>query len=380
MNQLKDKLEKNLLTEKLKIDNETLLQWRKAIEELWIDYSYYVSELIKEQTNHTKDDVEKKLNESDSRKLLKQYRRWLWEWYKVVKKTKQRVIVTLDGRDTAWKWSNILKVIESFRNNSFFKEIATPVPSVVDKFEYNHFLRYMQNFPNEKKWWITFYDRSWYNRALVEAVMWFCTEEQYLWFMENVNKFEKTQIVDKWIILEKIYLSIPRHVQEKRIEDRWNDLAQEHKVSFVDSDALNKWHYYTLAKKLMLEQTDTENAHWNIINSTNKYLSAIEIIKLIINSTPDVAKRIDLNLEANKDLALQLPKGTKSKVFLDLESDDEITRKAKPELERMESNWDFLGMAEKLNFWVMNENDIKEIEEFKKNYLFDKEKYRYIKK
>lgn len=300
------------------------------------------------------------LSNSDNEwKLLKLYRDALWEWRKIIKDTKQRVIVTLDGRDTSWKWSNIWRVTHDFKNDKYFKEKSFWIPSDIEKIDFNHFLKFVPNFPWEH-WWVRLFDRSWYNRALVEAVMWFTSQEQYDWFLSNVNDFEKKQISKKWIDLIKVYLSIPKHVQEERLNLRKTRPRKHHKMSPVDANALKLRNHYTLAKKNMLEYTDTENAPWHIIDSTNKNLSAIEIIKLIIKTS---------------DEAVSILWGK-----VNLEQETNIYRTWEQELVRMDLSWDFDSMAEKLIFTDLNENEIQFRKSFRSTHDFDRETYSYVAK
>lgn len=295
-------------------------------------------------------------NTDSEEKLLKLYRDALWEWRKIIKETKQRVIVTLDGRDTAWKWSNIWRVTHDFRNDKYFREKAFWVPSDIEKIDFNHFLKFVPHFPWEHGW-VTLFDRSWYNRALVEAVMRFTTQEQYEWFFANVNDFEKKQITKNDIDLIKIYLSIPKHVQEERLNLRKERPRKHHKMSPVDANALELRDYYTLAKRNMLVHTDSKNAPWHIIDSTNKTLSAIEIIKLIIKTSKEavwvLSGRVNLEQESN------------------------IYRSWEQELARMDQNWDLESMVEELKFSTLTEEQRQFIEKYRTSNMFNKKSYSY---
>lgn len=321
----------------------------------WID-DWILDKILMAKCWRTLSELMYLSNTDSEEKLLKLYRDALWEWRKIIKDTKQRVIVTLDGRDTAWKWSNIWRVTHDFKNDKYFKEKAFWIPTDIEKIDFNHFLKFVPYFPWEH-WWVTLFDRSWYNRALVEAVMWFTSQEQYDWFFENVVDFEKKQISKKWIDLIKVYLSIPKHVQEERLMLRTQRPRKHHKMSPVDANALKFRDHYTFAKKNMLESTDTEVAPWHIIDSTNKNLSAIEIIKLIIKTSEEAVSvlwnRVNLEQESN------------------------IYREWSQELIRMDHNWDFESMSSELNFKELSEQEIQFLDKYRKNNRFNKRTYSY---
>ena len=233
-----------------------------------------------------------------------------------------RVIVSLDGRDTAGKWSNIKRIWEYFETTQW-DDITKGIPTAEEKQWTNWFKRYANDFP--KNWETIFYDRSWYNRAFVEPAMWFCTQEEYEWFMENVNDFEKNQIINEWIHFIKVYLSIWKETQKERLHKRkW--VMRSRKSSKIDELAQEKWNYYTRAKLKVLELTDSEHAPWTIIDSTEKFLSASEIIKKIILTSQEVAQIVESTLS------------------IDLSPNTNVVRNWKQELARMKKVWD-IGKA-----------------------------------
>lgn len=250
--------------------------------------------------------------------LLREYQGALSLWAEHIQDTKNRIIVTLDGRDTAWKGSNIKRITEQL-NPTRFNISAFGIPTPEEKDWDNWFKRYENFFPEE--WKIRFFDRSWYNRSWVEAAMSFCTKEEYEWFIKNVSQFEKEKIIDAGYLFHKIYLSIRKDTQKLRLKKR-NTERKRWKSSIIDKAAQEKWWYYTLAKQKTLELTDTEHAPWTIIDSNEKYLSAVEIIKMIISKTEEICKYVE------KDLSI------------DLRPNKHIRRTATEELSRMEKAWE----------------------------------------
>ena len=261
--------------------------------------------------------------------ILGEYQEALSLFAEETKDTKRKIIVTLDWRDTAGKWSNIRRVTEYFNLGRFGVKAFTWIPTADEKRKFNWFQRYMNYFPEE--WQTRFFDRSWYNRVGVEAAMWFCTEEEYNWFMENVIDFEKTHIIDQEYDFLKIYLSITKKTQKRRLEERENPTTRW-KSSDIDAQAQEKWSYYRLAKQRMLEQTDSKHAPWMIIDGNKKYLSAIEIIKAMINTSTEVAWIVENNLS------------------IDLSPDKNLVRTASEELAKMKKNWEIPSKLDGFNF------------------------------
>jgi polyphosphate kinase 2 (PPK2 family) len=287
-----------------------------------------IDEILKKSTWRTLSELIKLAEEVRNNDFLNEYRWALSLWAEHTNDTKSRVICTLDWRDTAWKWSNIKRVTE-YLNLKRYNQVAFWIPTAEEKFEDNWFKRYMDHFPNEGE--ITFFDRSWYNRAWVEAAMWFCSKEEYNWYMANVSQFEKEQIINKWIHFFKYYLSITKDTQKERL--KWRESNRKRwKSSPIDKVALEKWNYYTLAKARILEFTDTEVSPWIVLDSNEKYLSSVEIIKSIIGTNDEVARIIENDLS------------------LDLSPNKKIVRTAKQELKRMKEAGDFEHMKTEFKF------------------------------
>ena len=266
----------------------------------------------------SKKEIETLIQSKNNDDFLNQYRWALSLYAEYVEDTQHRVILTLDWRDTAGKWSNIKRMTEYWKDE-LWKKVVHGIPTSEERFEHNWFERYAKDFP--KQWKTTLYDRSWYNRAFVEAAMSFCTQEEYEWFMQNVNQFEKEQIIDEWIHFIKVYLSIGKNTQSERLHKRKSEMRRW-KSSKIDAQAQEKWNFYTRAKLKVLEFTDTEHAPWTIVDSTEKFLSASEIIKKIILTADEVADIVQDELS------------------IDLSPNPRIVRTWKQELHRMKKVWD----------------------------------------
>ena len=259
------------------------------------------------------------IQDGEEREFLREYQWALSLWAEHSQDTKQKIILTLDGRDTAWKGSNIKRVTEQLNIWRFGTKAFPGIPSDEEKLGDNWFKRYEKFFPEDGK--MRFFDRSWYNRSGVEAAMGFCSQEEYDWFMENVNRFEKERIIDLWYNYLKIYLSITKDTQKKRLKIREKP-RKAWKSSPIDAVAQEKWWYYTLAKKKTLELTDSEHAPWIVLDSNEKYLSAIEIIKAIVGTSDEVRRMVENDLS------------------IDLSPNTDIRRTAQEELKLMQHRWE----------------------------------------
>ncbi len=193
----------------------------------------------------------------------------------------QRIIVLFEGRDAAGKGGTIRRITR-YLNPRYFRVLALPRPTKEEIGQW-YFQRYVQVLPNEGQ--ICFFDRSWYNRAVVEPVNGFCTQEQYEQFMGQVNEFE-SMLVQDGIYLIKFYLSISKSEQAKRFKAIANNPLKKWKMSPVDERAQELWDVYTKYKKRMFKKTDTTIAPWKIIKANDRQHSRIEAIEHILHLIP----------------------------------------------------------------------------------------------
>lgn len=200
------------------------------------------------------------------------------EW---VKETGNRVVVLFEGRDAAGKGSAI-KRITQYSNPRHVRVAALPAPTERQKTEW-YFQRYVPHLPAAGE--IVLFDRSWYNRAGVERVMGFCTDEEYWRFLHQVTLFEN-MLIDDGIILRKYWFSVSDVEQEARFHDRANDPMRQWKLSPMDVQSITKWEAYSRAKDIMMEYTDTENSPWFTVESEDKRVSRINVIAHLLSSIP----------------------------------------------------------------------------------------------
>jgi polyphosphate kinase 2 len=189
----------------------------------------------------------------------------------------KKVVVIFEGRDAAGKGGAIRRITEHL-NPREFSIVALPRPTEEEESQW-YFQRYINKLPQKGK--MVFFDRSWYNRAVVEPVNGFCTEEQYHIFMNQVNEFER-MIIESGIQLIKFYFSISKEEQERRFEDIKKSPVKKWKFSPVDQKALELWDRYTEYKTKMFEKTNTELSPWHIIKANKKTKARIEAMEKLL--------------------------------------------------------------------------------------------------
>ncbi len=197
----------------------------------------------------------------------------------------KRVVIIFEGRDAAGKGGAIRRITENL-NPRQHRVVALPKPDEVEQGQW-YFQRYIHQLPKAGE--IVFFDRSWYNRAVVEPVNGFCTEEQYKMFMDQVNEFEK-MIITSGTYLVKLYFSISKDEQEKRFAEIINDPLKKWKFSDVDKKALELWDTYTRYKEKMFDKTNTDYAPWKILKANKKGKARTEAMEYILNSIPYTVK------------------------------------------------------------------------------------------
>ena len=198
-----------------------------------------------------------------------------------IKNQNLRVCIILEGRDASGK-GGAIKRFSQHLNPRNSRIVALPEPTLEEKGQW-YFRRYMKMMPNPGE--IVFFDRSWYNRAVVEPVMGFCTNKEYDEFMSQVNDFEK-MLVDSGFYLLKFYFSIDKDVQEKRFNEIKNSPIKRWKYTKIDKKAQRLWEEYTYYKDIMFEKTNTKNCPWHIIKANKKIFARTTAIKMILDNIP----------------------------------------------------------------------------------------------
>ena len=219
-----------------------------------------------------------------------------------------RVLIVFEGRDGAGKGGTIRAITERV-SPRVFRVAALPAPSDREKSQM-YMQRYMQHFPAAGE--IVIFDRSWYNRAGVERVMGFCTEEQYRRFLELCPEIER-YIIEGGIILIKYWLEVSNEEQERRFLARITDPVRQWKLSPMDLPGRSRWYDYSRARDEMLDATDTERSPWHILRTDDKKRARLNCITHLLGQIP--YKRI-------KQEKIRLPERSKKGAY-----DDQATLK-----------------------------------------------------
>lgn len=225
--------------------------------------------------------VDKVLEEIKYTHELKQEQEKLIKLQNWVIENDQKVVILFEGRDAAGKGGAIRRITE-YINPRHFRIVALNIPTEDERKQW-FFQRYINQLPKPGE--IVFFDRSWYNRAVVEPVNNFCSEKEYKIFMSQVNDFER-MLVDSNTILIKMYFSITKEEQAKRFSDIKEDPLKRWKMTPVDEKAQALWDDYTKYKNKMFEATNTGFAPWLIINANKKSSARMQAIKHVLEVVP----------------------------------------------------------------------------------------------
>jgi polyphosphate kinase 2 len=221
--------------------------------------------------------MKRKKYETEMRKLqvkLCHLQRW-------VKDKGKRVVIVFEGRDGAGKGGTIRSITERL-SPRVFRVVALPAPSDREKSQM-YLQRYIQHFPAAGE--VVIFDRSWYNRAGVERVMGFCSDEQYERFLHLCPVVEKFMI-EGGVMLIKIWLEVSPDEQRKRFEARVKDPLRQWKLSPMDLPSLERWYDYSKARDRMLKETDTRIAPWYILRSDDKRAARLNAIAHVLSMVP----------------------------------------------------------------------------------------------
>ena len=202
----------------------------------------------------------------------------LQDW---VKEHNKRVVVIFEGRDAAGK-GGLIKAITARVSPRVFRTVALPAPTDKEKTQL-YFQRYIQQLPSGGE--VVLFDRSWYNRAGVEIVMGFCTEEQRQRFFRVCPEVESA-LIDDGIILIKYWLEVSNEKQEKRFQERIDDPRKQWKLSPMDLEARRRWYDYSRARDEMFAATDTEKSPWYVVKTDDKRSARIACIEHLLAQVP----------------------------------------------------------------------------------------------
>ena len=214
-----------------------------------------------------------------------------------LEKHQQKMIVLVEGRDAAGKGGSIRRITR-YMNEKHYRVVALGKPSDVQQSQW-YFQRYVEQFPRGGE--IVLFDRSWYNRAMVEPIFEFCTQKQYSTFMKTVSQFED-DLVEHGIIFHKIYFSVSKNVQAKRFEDRETNQLKKWKLSEIDVQMQEKWDEFTEMKYQMMKQTHSHTSPWSVIRSNDKHRAHVNAVKSILNKVDYEGRNMSLDYTVDTDI------------------------------------------------------------------------------
>jgi len=228
------------------------------------------------------DDVEEDVSVLDRREFTSELRKLQIEMNKLMEwvvKENEKVLILFDGRDGSGKGSTINSITE-YMNPRHFKIVTNGVPTKEQMDGENWFNMYKEQLPPNGK--IYFFDRSWYNMGINNPTMGYCTDEQYTYFMENVNRFEK-DLIDEGYILIKFWFSIDKEKQKQRFQLRINSPLKYWKYSPNDAKASEKWDIFTKYKNQCFAKTSTKICPWVVVQSGDKKTGQLNTLRYILN-------------------------------------------------------------------------------------------------
>jgi len=254
---------------------------------------------VYKEAKSKKSDENKAETKRRNEQELKPFQAELIKLQRHLEETNQKMIILFEGRDAAGKGGTIRRVTR-YMNEKHYRVVALGKPTEEQRTQW-FYQKYISHFPRGGE--IVLFDRSWYNRAMVEHVFGFCSPKEYDDFMTGVKGFEN-DLTRQGIILIKLYFSVTKDEQARRFERRKTDPLRQWKLSEIDMQAQDRWDEFTETKYNMIKQTHSHNAPWTIIRSNDKQLARLEALKVIVNSINYEGRDEELNYALNPDIVI----------------------------------------------------------------------------
>lgn len=264
-----------------------------------------LAKLIRSFKKAKKEKKKKKLIEKKATRkyldeqALKPYQAELIKLQNHLEATGQKMIILFEGRDAAGKGGTIRRVTR-YMNEKHYRVVALGKPTQEQKTQW-FYQKYIQHFPKGGE--IVLFDRSWYNRAMVESVFDFCTQKEYEDFMKGVKGFEK-DLARQGTIMVKLYFSVTKDMQAARFARRKTDPLRQWKLSEIDMQAQERWDDFTNTKYKMIKQTHSHTAPWTVIRSNDKQKARLESLKVILNAVDYDGRDENLDYSLLQDVAI----------------------------------------------------------------------------
>ncbi|MDX4062409.1 polyphosphate kinase 2 [Aliarcobacter skirrowii] len=301
---LKDVKQNIKITQKATKDNSSVNKnsFSEEIKKLKEENEFFKS-ILKNYQSIQPEILEEGIQKIYDLQELKPYQIELIKLQDWLEKENKRMIIIFEGRDASGKGGAIRRITR-YMNNKHYRVVALGKPTETQRNQW-FMQKYIEHFPTGGE--IVLFDRSWYNRAMVEPVFGFCTPEEHEIFMEDIVNFEQ-DLVRQGMILIKLYFSVSKEEQKRRFDRRINDPLRQWKFSEVDMQAQDLWDEFSEKKYEMLRRTTSRSAPWHIVRSDDKHLSRIEALKIILNSVDYDGRNYALNFEPNEEVNISVQK------------------------------------------------------------------------
>ncbi|PLY07001.1 MAG: polyphosphate kinase 2 [Arcobacter sp.] len=269
--------------------------YNKNLDEI-LDFEAFVDTLNNEPNNDFLKDLHRKYEYRSQEESLRILQVELIKLQEHLEKKNEKMIILIEGRDASGKGGAIRRMTR-YMNEKHYRVVALGRPSDVEKSQW-YFQRYVQQFPKAGE--IVIFDRSWYNRSMVEPVFGFCSDDEYETFMKTVPRFEE-DLIEHGIHFLKIYFSVSKNEQSRRFEEREENPLKHWKLSEIDLQMQERWDEFTAKKYRMLKETNTKKSPWTIIRSDDKFIARYNAIKTILNKVDYEGRdeRIDYEVDSN---------------------------------------------------------------------------------
>ncbi len=278
------------------INSETIIYHDQPVrvDELLNEHDHLLAEI-----SRLKSEQKKAVRRYRREEELKPYQAELLRLQQYLEENRVRMIILFEGRDAAGKGGTIRRVTR-YMNEKHYRVVALGKPTEEQKTQW-FFQKYVTQCPRGGE--VVLFDRSWYNRAVVEPIFGFCTPEQYEHFMVGVTGFEK-DMIRQGTVLVKLYFSVSKEEQSRRFERRKSDPLRQWKLSEIDVQAQDRWDDFTNQKYEMLKRTHTTHAPWTIIRSIDKHQARLNAMKVILNSVPYERLNHELNFVPDPNVVI----------------------------------------------------------------------------
>lgn len=232
---------------------------------------------------------------------LKNYQIELIKLQNFLEAQNKRMIILFEGRDASGKGGAIRRITR-YMNNKHYRVVALGKPTETQRNQW-FFQRYIEHFPTGGE--MVLFDRSWYNRAMVEPIFGFCSKEDHEIFMEDVVNFEQ-DLVRQGMILIKLYFSVSKEEQKRRFDRRIKDPLRQWKFSEVDMQAQDLWNEFSEKKYEMLRRTTSRSAPWHVVRSDDKHKARLEAMKVILNSVDYDGRNYSLDFDPDEEINISV--------------------------------------------------------------------------